>query len=144
MVGNNKRELRFKLKTDTSTPSTVIRETITLDADINKQRRLELNKWIHVTATYDGILMRIYRDGYEVGRIDKKGEIPFEKVSVWIGANPKDAYGAFDGVIDEVSVFNRTLSYSEINYLVKQYIFLKLRAEILKIIGGWLEIIKES
>ncbi len=88
---------------------------------------LEAGHWQHVAATWDGTNMRLYQDGEEVGSVAKGGTAVAtdDKVSVGIGSQPLNAFNAdpnhaklpFDGLIDDVVVYNRALSEAEIKQL---------------------------
>ncbi|HEX6667758.1 MAG TPA: LamG-like jellyroll fold domain-containing protein [Solirubrobacterales bacterium] len=74
---------------------------------------LALNAWTHLTATYDGATMRLYANGVEVGTKAATGSMPNTTGALRIGGNaPWGEY--FSGLIDEVRVYNRALSASEI------------------------------
>ena len=73
-------------------------------------------KWHHILLSYDGILLRLYVDGKQVsakyigGVIpDKNGDQPLR-----IGANSLDEDKFFSGKVDEVRLWNRGLTNSEI------------------------------
>jgi hypothetical protein len=109
--------LRFRLKTDDG------QETTTLISD----PVLEAGVWTHVAATWDGSMMRLYKDGVEVASQEKGGSAVAvdPAVSVAIGSQPSDAFASdpsrvvkfFDGLIDEVRIYNRALSELEVRYL---------------------------
>ncbi|MHC4539321.1 MAG: LamG domain-containing protein [Planctomycetota bacterium] len=109
--------LRFRLKTDDG------QGTATLISD----SVLEAGAWAHVAATWDGSMMRIYKDGAEVASQEKGGSAVAvdPNVSVAIGSQPSDAFATdpghvakfFDGLIDEVGIYHRALSPPEIRYL---------------------------
>jgi hypothetical protein len=69
--------------------------------------------WQHVAATYDGVTARFYVDGVEVASRAFSGNVGDS--DAWrIGAYGLSASGFFDGVIDEVRIYDRALSRSEI------------------------------
>ena len=74
------------------------------------------NQWNHVLTTYDGVTMRVYIDGVEVG---SGGAGPASRTgnnnNTWIGHLP--GYGWFNGTIDEAMIFNRSLSAEEVKEL---------------------------
>ena len=99
-------KLRFRLKTQGST-STLIAGSGTLSPGV----------WTHAAVTYDGTMMRIYKDGGPVGSTPKSGSMDAgNSVQVAIGRNPT-GYGPFDGLIDDVRIFTRALSDAEIQAL---------------------------
>jgi hypothetical protein len=70
--------------------------------------------WQHVAATYDGAAMRIYVDGAEKANAPQAGAIDPTTDPVVIGRNVVNTPMAWQGEIDEVELFNRALSQSEI------------------------------
>jgi hypothetical protein len=72
--------------------------------------------WHLITATYDGATKRLFRDGMEIGSAPKSGKIRFAGVGQAIGAVYVPGFTAeyFDGLIDEVTIFNRALAPGEI------------------------------
>jgi hypothetical protein len=70
--------------------------------------------WQHVAATYDGAAMRIYVNGVEVASVAASGSIDPVSDAFVIGRNVTNTSFAWDGLIDEVQLFNRALSASEI------------------------------
>ena len=62
--------------------------------------------------------MKLYLNGIEVGSTSKTGTLNANtSVSAWIGSNPPTVgSNAFDGLIDEVRIYNRALSVEEIRY----------------------------
>ncbi len=96
-------KLRFRLKTDGLT-STLVAGSGTLD----------LGVWTHAVATYDGVAMRIYKDGILVGNLSKSGSLSTDPaVPARIGRNP-DGYGPWDGIIDDLRIYDRALNEEEI------------------------------
>jgi concanavalin A-like lectin/glucanase superfamily protein len=77
---------------------------------------LPTNQWVHLTGTYaPNAALRIYVDGALAG--EKTTGVPPSQynstLNVQIGRRP-DAQGAWDGKLDEVRVYNRVLTLSEI------------------------------
>lgn len=72
--------------------------------------------WTHVAAVYDGRVMRLFKDGKEVGSMAKKGEIAVDaSAGVWIGDNPPKAGSRpFQGLMDDVRIYRRALTPAEI------------------------------
>jgi len=90
--------------------------------------KLEYNKWAHVTAVYDGEAseenLKIYINGEKVASGNNaSGSIPYSDDLIYrIGRKPFDTGGQnyFKGQIDEVRVFNTSLSEEEIQKIVYQ------------------------
>jgi hypothetical protein len=87
-------------------------------------RPLDDNQWHHVAGTYDGKVLCCYVDGIQKSRQTRNGG-PLSKCDwdLCIGNSVVD-YGtgeflAFNGMIDEVRVYNRALSAGEIQSLAK-------------------------
>lgn len=72
-----------------------------------------LNSWVHFAVTYDGSVARVYANGSEVGSraatLNTTDLVTF-RIGRW-----RDDY--FTGKIDEVRVYNRALTASEIRAL---------------------------
>jgi len=79
---------------------------------------LPTNKWTQVAVTYSSTtqMIYIYQSGHQtgsrnLGSFSNKMEVNTENLEIGGSAG---AFGEFDGKIDEVMIFNRTLSQSEI------------------------------
>ena len=68
--------------------------------------------WCHVAATYDGSTLQVYVNGSPDGSLSYAGTPPGGQ-PLRIGER-YDGEGPFQGIIDEVEIFNRALSSSEI------------------------------
>ena len=74
---------------------------------------LTANTWAHLAATYDGATMRLYVNGVQVASRAQAGAIATSTNPLQIGGD--SIYGQyFAGMIDEVRVYNRALSVTEI------------------------------
>jgi hypothetical protein len=74
---------------------------------------LALNTWSHLAATYDGTTLRLYINGIEVGSQPVSGSLHTSSGSLRIGGNA--VWGEyFAGLIDEIRIYNRALSQTEI------------------------------
>ena len=90
----------------------------TTDTLIASSGALSANQWNFAAATYDETtgLMQLYLNGTLVGSKMhvQGGAVNTDPTqSVMIGANP-NGYGYFDGRIDEVAVFDRAISQSQL------------------------------
>ncbi len=83
------------------------------------------NEWHHIVATYNGSLMRLYVDGLE--RVNKtfSGTILYDDNPVLIGADCDNADhipdAGWNGLIDEVLIYNRSLSQAEIAQIIPEF-----------------------
>lgn len=78
-----------------------------------------LNAWHHVVVTFDGSFGRLYLDGVlDNTPDDQTGPMSDNGMNVTIGNSPLgySSYG-LDGLMDEVRIYNRALSPSEIQEL---------------------------
>ncbi len=73
-----------------------------------------LNQWYHIAGTYDGSVVRLYINGIEVGSVPVVKTIRANNRPVSIGADAGNQK-FFMGLIDEVSIWNKTLNSSEVN-----------------------------
>jgi len=81
---------------------------------------LPLNMWTHLAMTYDGTNVKLYVNGQFDSSYAQSG--PIETTSNWlaIGCKPTASFGGpgtyayFNGMIDEVKIYNRALSQQEI------------------------------
>jgi len=106
IIDNGGIKLRFRLKTN-GTTNTLIASS----------GNLSPNTWYHVIARYDGSTMKLYLNGAEVGSTSKTGTLDTSNiVGVNIARNP-DGYGKWDGLIDDVRIYNRALAQTDITAL---------------------------
>ncbi len=96
-------KLRFRLKTDAIT-STLI-----------STQSLNTATWYHIAATYDGGQMQLYINGIDNGTLAKTGALSVTNEEIRIGDNPPSGGRNFDGLIDDVRIYNRSLSSSAID-----------------------------
>jgi hypothetical protein len=74
---------------------------------------LALNTWTHLASTYDGTTLRLYVNGTQVATKAFSGAMAATASPLRIGGNA--VWGEyFTGLIDEVRVYNRALSATEI------------------------------
>jgi hypothetical protein len=72
-----------------------------------------VNAWTHVALTYDGSMLRLYVNGVLASSSAQSGAIQTNSNALRIGGNVP--YGEFfQGLIDELRVYNRALSQAEI------------------------------
>jgi len=77
-----------------------------------------LNQWSHLACTYDRQAVRLYVNGIEVASFAATQAIPTATTNLAIGKEDGSTVRNFDGLIDEVEIFNRALTASEIQAIV--------------------------
>jgi hypothetical protein len=82
----------------------------------NETYNLSLNVWHHIVGTYNGSTMILYVDGVQISSLSKTGNITGYTAPVYLGIN-----GALgepnNGLIDEVGIWSRALSSTEVSQL---------------------------
>jgi hypothetical protein len=80
----------------------------------------DLNQWVHLVGVYDGASWRLYRNGAQVATMaDTTGALQVE--AGWaIGSRGSNAERFFQGLIDDVLIYNRALSPAEIAALASR------------------------
>jgi hypothetical protein len=73
---------------------------------------MSTNEWYHVAGTFDGVTIRVYVNGVQVGSSNYFGSIAVGNYDVRIGqlAYAPGGNRLFDGEIDEVRIWNQGLS----------------------------------
>jgi hypothetical protein len=87
--------------------------------NVSAKGTFEGGKWYHVAATYDGADMLLYVDGKVAGKntIGDVKLIAVEGEPLVIGSRPPNMDRGFDGVVDDVRMYNRALSAEDIGKL---------------------------
>src|SRR5262249_9509636 len=74
---------------------------------------LGINTWTHLAFTYDGAVERLYVNGVQVSSRAQTGAIQTSTGVLHIGGD--DLWGEyFQGLIDEIRIYNRALSAAEV------------------------------
>jgi len=73
----------------------------------------ELNTWNHFLLTYDGSVVKSYKNGQFLNEAPANGNITSEDGSFMISRYMAVDLHHFDGIIDEVRVYNRALNADE-------------------------------
>ena len=81
--------------------------------------KIETDTWYHLVGTYDSQTgnMCLYINGLLDNRWKHNGPIKANTNDLYIGHNPYGLDQHFDGLIDEVMIFNRALSQEEVKQL---------------------------
>ena len=80
---------------------------------LNGAAQIPGGSWTHVAATYDGTTQRLFVSGAQVSTLAAAGTIDTSNSPVRIGGNTIWSEW-FNGLIDEVRIYNRALSAAEI------------------------------
>jgi CSLREA domain-containing protein len=98
---------------DTDGNGNVGLQLFTFGDDIQLNSGVPLNQWMHIAATYDGNLtINVYVNGELKATLPLGAPLDTASSNVVLGHFSPAGY--FDGLIDEVEVFNRELSQTEI------------------------------
>ncbi|KKO20342.1 MAG: Ig-like domain-containing protein [Candidatus Brocadia sp.] len=87
-------------------------------ADLEGTTSIVPDQWIHVAVTYDSNFVKLYFNGAEDASLSRTGIMNNSAENLLIGAvYSRNISEYFHGVIDEVRIYNRALSESEIHEL---------------------------
>ena len=84
--------------------------------------------WVHIAGTYDGTIARLYVDGQQVMTLPMTGRFAADTTPFILGANGNGTGAAnvterFPGKIDEIMLYRRALSATEIAQLYDGVLF---------------------
>jgi hypothetical protein len=83
------------------------------NTDIRGSAQLPLNTWSHVAVTYNGSVFKFFLNGTEIFSKNISGSMSVSNGQLRIGGNT--IWGEyFKGMIDEIRIYNKDLSQSEI------------------------------
>ena len=88
------------------------------DITVCQPSPLPINTWTHLAVTYNGSTLTLYRNGVAVATSNVSGTLSPTTGTLQIGASQFGEY--FKGLIDEVRIYNRALSDTEIQALYQQ------------------------
>jgi hypothetical protein len=72
---------------------------------------LPVGVWVHVAASFDGSTLRVYTNGVLAGSVAATFDLQGKPLTI---AQAHQGQSFFAGLIDELSIYNRALSDSEI------------------------------
>jgi uncharacterized repeat protein (TIGR02543 family) len=77
---------------------------------------IPFNQWSHVACSYDSNFIRLYVNGVQVAVTPRNTPIPSSSKALAIGKYTNSSDRNFDGLIDDVAIYNRALTATEIGY----------------------------
>ena len=77
----------------------------------------EVGVWHHICLTYDGTTARLYADGIEVAAEAKTWDLVLSRAH--IGRQVNDLVEFWDGLIDDVRIYNKALTQEEIKQAMR-------------------------
>jgi hypothetical protein len=75
-------------------------------------------EWHHVLGTYDGNELKTYVDGVLGATVAHQGSIDIQTHNLTIAQNSQETDRYYEGVIDEVKIYDRALTAAETRFLV--------------------------
>jgi len=84
------------------------------------KRSINDGQWHHITGIYDGSKMYLIIDGNEDSSQPASGRINTNNAPVYIGENSENTGRFWNGMIDDVRVYNYALTKEEITALSNQ------------------------
>jgi len=80
-----------------------------------------INKWVHYAMTYSNGSLKAYRNGVKIGTLSQNIKVSTTKAGLGIiyWNNGSSAGTRFTGYLDEVRIYNKELTLSEISNLAK-------------------------
>jgi len=87
--------------------------------NLNSNIKPVAGNWYHITGVYDGAEQRIYVNGVLKNSVSLTGNIHLNSMPFTMGYKVAGDNAYFKGVIDEVRVYNRAFSPSEVPSLVR-------------------------
>lgn len=85
--------------------------------DLYSTNGVAVDEWHHFCGTYDGVEMRLYLDGMLNSSQAKTGNIHVSSEALRVGTYSYYSGWYFNGTLDEVALWNRTLSPTEVTLL---------------------------
>lgn len=81
---------------------------------------ISANQWLYLAGTYDGQTIKLYTNGVVAVQKSATGNINRNTVPFSIGRNLDTGGDSFKGIIDDLRLFNRSLSQAEILQLFQE------------------------
>lgn len=82
-----------------------------------ENQSIDGNQWYLMTYTYDGKVMRIYRNNQLIDSNNYSDGMTFNDQALYIGVNGEYLQDFFKGSLDDLRMYNKTLSYGDVEAL---------------------------
>lgn len=108
----------LEFQPDGKTPQFVVINSDGMRADAVSSIMIQHGEWVHLVGAYDGVNVKLYVNGTLAGTSGLSGSIAVENKPVQIGAHTASwDRNWFNGILDEIMLYNRALSTEEIRML---------------------------
>ena len=118
---SDKADNRFMYRMTIGSSNTLVASYIDWDHPAAASYAFNLHTWYFLVTTYDGSVGKCYINGTLVGSTTLNLTIPTDNLPLTIGRDSPGAEEYFNGIIDEVRIYNRALTQAEINTLAKDF-----------------------
>jgi PKD repeat protein len=81
---------------------------------------LQAGRYYHYVVTFDGSELRTYLNGVFANSVDASGSILTSQDRIFVGRYYLNEYYNFDGVLDDLRIYNRALTQQEITALFNE------------------------
>lgn len=79
--------------------------------------RLSDGKWVHIALTYGNGYQRVYVNGEEDSSLTQSGELLINGAGMQVGKEIRTTGSTYEGLIDDLMIYDRALSASEIQQI---------------------------
>jgi hypothetical protein len=114
-ITHNDSVYAFKWRDSGNQPFWRVRDNSSNNHDVTLSSIPSFNQWFHTAMTYDGTTMKVYLNGALNGSTQFSGTIEQSTQSLRLGQGIGNEY--FPGKIDDVRIYNRALSATEVKQL---------------------------
>ena len=88
-------------------------------SSVSTSQTIPLMEWTHLSFTFDGSTVKIYFNGVEVASGSLSATLTYSSAPVLLGSNANLSFLGYyyDGIMDDVRIYNRGLSAAEVALL---------------------------
>jgi hypothetical protein len=87
---------------------------------VNTKNPLTLNAWVHIVATYDGSIFKLYKNGYLDNTQETPGTFTIWDDSLFLGSD-LGAVSFYNGRLDRIRLYTKVLTPTEVLALYNEY-----------------------